>query len=221
MPSRATTQMAREIQKPSACWSSASAGGVSSVPIALTSHRDAVDSSSGEPKLDRRGCTIKQLLPYERLLFAPAHRPALAFFRSLLGLGLVQEKLYLSEQLQAVPFKHDDVVRLADLDVPPHGSQLAMVEVVFGTPPSHRVELFRGLVQPVRHTHVVVHRRRGGEVLAGLLTLACPPIEPAKAEMAVGDFGAHPELHCQRESLLKALVRASRVLLLEGLSLQA
>src|SRR5262245_40970413 len=99
MPSRATTQMAREIQKPSACWSSASAGGVSSVPIALTSHRDAVDSSSGEPKLDRRGCTIKQLLPDERLLFAPAHRPALAFFRSLLGLGLVQEKLYLSEQL--------------------------------------------------------------------------------------------------------------------------
>src|SRR5258705_1055099 len=28
-----------------------------------------------------------------------------------------------------------------------------------------------GLLQPVRHVHLAVHRRRGGEVLAGLLAL--------------------------------------------------
>src|SRR4029434_11093650 len=79
MPSRATTQIAREIQKPSACWSSASAGGVPSVLVAPTSQRDAVDSPSDEPRLDRHGSTIKQLLPGERLLLAPAHSPAVAF----------------------------------------------------------------------------------------------------------------------------------------------
>src|ERR687886_1878000 len=76
MPSRATTQIAREIKKPSACWSSASAGGVPSVLIAPSSRRDAVDSPSDEPKLGRDGCTVKQLLPDERLLLAlrgPAH----------------------------------------------------------------------------------------------------------------------------------------------------
>src|SRR5215831_5384976 len=67
MPSRAATQIDREIQKPSACWSSASAGGVLSVLIAPTSQRDAVDSPGDEPKLDyldkldRHGGTIKQL----------------------------------------------------------------------------------------------------------------------------------------------------------------
>ena len=68
MPSRATTQIAREIQKPSACWSNARAGGVPPVLIAPISLRDAVDSPSDKPTLDRQGCTIKQLTPDERLL---------------------------------------------------------------------------------------------------------------------------------------------------------
>ena len=72
MPSRATTQIARDIQKPSACWSSASGGGETSVLNAPTSQQDAVDSPSDEPRLDRHGCAIKQLLPDERLLLAPA-----------------------------------------------------------------------------------------------------------------------------------------------------
>src|SRR5262244_2111499 len=80
MPSRATTQIAREIQKPSARWSSASAGGVPAVLIAPTSQRDAVDAPSDEPRLDRHGCPIKQLLPDECLLLAPAHSPAVAHF---------------------------------------------------------------------------------------------------------------------------------------------
>jgi hypothetical protein len=53
------------------------------VLIAPASQRDAVDSRSDEPRLDRHGCTIKQLLPDERLLLAPAHSPAVAFFGSL------------------------------------------------------------------------------------------------------------------------------------------
>jgi hypothetical protein len=56
MPSRATTQIARETQKPSACWSSARAGGVPSVLIAPTSQGNAVDSPSDEPTLDRHVC---------------------------------------------------------------------------------------------------------------------------------------------------------------------
>src|SRR5262249_45229740 len=47
------------------------------------------------------------------------------------------------------------------------------------------------LLQPVRHPHLAVHRRRGGEVLVCLLTLARAPVELAEAEVAVGDEGAH------------------------------
>jgi len=39
-----------------------------------------------------------------------------------------------------------------------------------------------------------VHRRRGGEVLAGLLALVRAVVELAEAEVAVGDEGAHAEL---------------------------
>src|SRR5438445_10693453 len=52
------------------------------------------------------------------------------------------------------------------------------------------------LVQPVRHAHLAVHRRRGGEVLLRLLALARPPGELAEAEVAVGDEGAHAEFLC-------------------------
>jgi hypothetical protein len=54
-------------------------------------------------------------------------------------------------------------------------------------------------LQPVRHAHLAVHRRRGGEVLLGLLSLVRAPVELAEAEMAVGDEGAHAELQGQRE----------------------
>ena len=86
MPSRATTQIAREIQKPSACWSSASAGGVLSVLNAPTSQRDALDSPSDERSLDRRECTIKQLVPEERLLLAREHSGRPNFHAAFLGI---------------------------------------------------------------------------------------------------------------------------------------
>src|SRR6266481_6561821 len=38
------------------------------------------------------------------------------------------------------------------------------------------------LLQPVRHVHLAVHRRCGREVFAGLLALACAPVELAEAE---------------------------------------
>ena len=47
---------------------------------------------------------------------------------------------------------------------------------------------------PVRHTHLPIHRRRNGEVLVRLLTLAHALVEPAEAEVAVGDEWAHAEL---------------------------
>jgi hypothetical protein len=45
------------------------------------------------------------------------------------------------------------------------------------------------LLQPVRHAHLAVHRRRGREVLLRLLTLARTPVELTEAEVAVGDDG--------------------------------
>ena len=55
MPSRATTQIAREIQKPSACWSSASAGGVPSVLIASTSSYSYVPCCVAERQVSGAG----------------------------------------------------------------------------------------------------------------------------------------------------------------------
>jgi hypothetical protein len=56
---------------------------------------------------------------------------------------------------------------------------------------SPRIRLFRlRLLQPVRHPHLAVHRRRGGEMLLGLLALVRAPVELAEAEVAVGDEGA-------------------------------
>src|SRR5262249_32883892 len=45
------------------------------------------------------------------------------------------------------------------------------------------------LLQPVRHPHLAVHRRRSGEMLLRLLALARAPVELAEAEVAVGDEG--------------------------------
>ena len=43
-----------------------------------------------------------------------------------------------------------------------------------------------GLLQPETHVHLAVHRRRGAELLLGLLALAGTPVQLAEAEMAVG-----------------------------------
>src|SRR5207244_9619038 len=47
------------------------------------------------------------------------------------------------------------------------------------------------LLPPVRHAHLAVHRRRRGEMLPRLITLARAPEQLAEAEVAVGDEGAH------------------------------
>src|SRR4029450_10959837 len=58
------------------------------------------------------------------------------------------------------------------------------------------------LLQPVRHPHLAVHRRRGGEVLLHLLALARALVELAEAEMAVGDERGHAGLVGERRGLL-------------------
>src|SRR5215475_2315758 len=46
-------------------------------------------------------------------------------------------------------------------------------------------------MQPVRHAHLAVHRRRGGEMLPGLLALVRAPVEFAEAEVAVAVILVH------------------------------
>jgi hypothetical protein len=55
------------------------------------------------------------------------------------------------------------------------------------------------LLQPEAHVHLAVHLRRGGELLAALLILACSSVELPEAEVAMGGEGAHPELLGERE----------------------
>src|SRR5262245_48596165 len=57
------------------------------------------------------------------------------------------------------------------------------------------------LLQVDPHSHLAVHRRRGGEVLLGLLALARAPIERAEAEMAVRNEGTHAPRLRQRQRL--------------------
>src|SRR5262249_24369786 len=49
------------------------------------------------------------------------------------------------------------------------------------------------LLQPEPHVHLAVHGRRGGEILARLLSLAGACEELTEAEMAVGDERTHPQ----------------------------
>src|SRR5262245_52817816 len=51
------------------------------------------------------------------------------------------------------------------------------------------------------HVHLAVHRRRGGEVVAGLLRIARPAVDLAETEMAVDDEGPHAELGGERQRL--------------------
>src|SRR5262245_48390703 len=50
------------------------------------------------------------------------------------------------------------------------------------------------LLQPERHLHLAVHRRRGADMFLRLLAIARAPVELAEAEVAVGDEGAHAEI---------------------------
>ena len=52
---------------------------------------------------------------------------------------------------------------------------------------SQRRQLRLRLLQIEPHVHLAVHRRRDGEVLLRLLTLARAPVELAEAEMAVAE----------------------------------
>src|SRR6516164_3520306 len=47
------------------------------------------------------------------------------------------------------------------------------------------------LLEPIAHVHLTVHRHRGGEVFAGLLRFEGAAVEPAQAEVALGDERAH------------------------------
>src|SRR4029450_10052891 len=57
------------------------------------------------------------------------------------------------------------------------------------------------LLQPVRHAHLTVHRRRGGEMLLRLLALAGAQVELAEVTVAVGHERAHAELIGQMKGL--------------------
>src|SRR4029453_12220470 len=71
--------------------------------------------------------------------------------------------------------------------------------------PSRRLSQLRlRCRQPVRHPHLAIHRRRGGEVLLRLRALARAPVELAEAEMAVGDEGAHASGLGERQRLAPA-----------------
>jgi hypothetical protein len=71
-----------------------------------------------------------------------------------------------------------------------------------------RLQLRLRLLQPVRHPHLAVHRRRGGEMLLRLLALTRAPVELAEAEVAVGDERAHAELlsECERVTVVAVSV---------------
>src|SRR5262245_43366080 len=66
---------------------------------------------------------------------------------------------------------------------------------------SKLLHLCPSLLQPVRHAHLAVHRRRGSEMLLRLRALARAPVELAEAEVAVGDEGAHAARLGERERL--------------------
>src|SRR5215467_223406 len=67
------------------------------------------------------------------------------------------------------------------------------------------------LLEPEPHVHLAVHRRRGAEVLARLLTLARAPVELAEAEVAVGDERAHAARLRERQRLAVVGLAALRV----------
>src|SRR6266851_6318914 len=67
------------------------------------------------------------------------------------------------------------------------------------------------LLHPVRHPHLAVHRRRGGEMLTRVIPLVCSPVELAEADVAVGKERAHPELAGKRQGCTVVALRVSAV----------
>jgi hypothetical protein len=57
------------------------------------------------------------------------------------------------------------------------------------------------LLQPVRHPHLAIHRRRRGEVLSGPLALVGAVVELAEAEVAVGLQRTHAEFLSRTEDV--------------------
>jgi hypothetical protein len=56
------------------------------------------------------------------------------------------------------------------------------------------------LLQPETHAHLAVHRGGGGrQVLLGLRAVPGAPVQFAKAEVGVGDEGAHAEVGGKRQ----------------------
>src|SRR5215467_13446873 len=63
------------------------------------------------------------------------------------------------------------------------------------------LQLSLRLLEPEAHVHLAVHRRREGEVLLRLLTLARACEQLAEAEVAVGDERAHAARLGERQRL--------------------
>jgi hypothetical protein len=74
---------------------------------------------------------------------------------------------------------------------------------------SERLYLCLRLLQPVRHPHLAIHRRRGSEMLLRLLTLARAPGELAEAEVAVSNQGGRL-LHVTAADSSSSNILASR-----------
>ena len=62
------------------------------------------------------------------------------------------------------------------------------------SPCSGLLEFHLRLLQPVRHPHLAVHRRRGSEVLLCLLALAGSAMKRAETEVAVGQERVQAQL---------------------------
>src|SRR5262245_33585958 len=58
-----------------------------------------------------------------------------------------------------------------------------------------------GLLQPVHHPHLAVHRRRGGEMLPRPVALGRVAVELTEAAVAVGSEGTHGEIGGDRQRL--------------------
>src|SRR3989449_10098556 len=63
------------------------------------------------------------------------------------------------------------------------------------------------LLQPVRHAHLAVHRRRCGQLLFRLLGSTYPSVEPAEAEVAVGHKRRSEEHTSELQSRLHLVCR--------------
>jgi len=73
--------------------------------------------------------------------------------------------------------------------------------------------LFR-LLQPKAHAHLAEHRRRGSEVLASLVLLACTSMELAETQVTVGEEWPHAEFVGERQGLtivIFGLLRVRRI----------